>query len=90
MSPVEDIYCQIGARIVELRKARGMTQGELADAVGMSRPALANIEAFRQRVMIHQVQAFGEALGVPWLLLLNEKPWQEHSTADIAEAFDAY
>ncbi len=90
MTAVEPIYHTVGARILALRQARGMTQGELADAVGISRPALANIEAFRQRIMLHQLEAFGEALGVPWLLLVNDKPWQDHSTADIAEAFNSY
>ncbi|MBK8702597.1 MAG: helix-turn-helix transcriptional regulator [Saprospiraceae bacterium] len=35
---------QIGRRIMQLRKAKGLSQEELAKSIGMSRPSLAQIE----------------------------------------------
>ena len=43
MADVEDIYRTIAARIRQLREA-GFTQQDLAEATGLSRPAVVNIE----------------------------------------------
>jgi len=39
---------RVGATVRELREARGLRSGELASAIGISRPYLANIEAGRK------------------------------------------
>lgn len=38
---------RIGARIAALRKARGMTQAQLAEACGMKKPNITRIETGR-------------------------------------------
>lgn len=44
MSNSEPSQQQIGRRIMQLRKAKGLSQEELAKSIGMSRPSLAQIE----------------------------------------------
>jgi DNA-binding XRE family transcriptional regulator len=47
----------------ELRASSGLTQQSAADAMGISRPALANIEAGRQRVMLEDVWEYARVYG---------------------------
>lgn len=47
-----------------LRKHRGMTQGDLAEAAGLSRPYLTEIETGRKDGSIRAMKAIAEALGV--------------------------
>lgn len=51
-----------------------MTQAELSERVGLSRASVANIEAGRQAVMLHQVMAFSAALAVQPVELLPSAP----------------
>jgi transcriptional regulator with XRE-family HTH domain len=60
---VEPIYRKLGKLIAEQRSEQGMTQEVLAKKAHMSRPALANIEKGRQRIMIHQVLRIEKVLG---------------------------
>ena len=70
MNSIERVYVKIGARIRIARNRAGVTQVHLAKRVGMSRPALANIEVGRQRIMIHDVKRFARALGTkPHILM---------------------
>lgn len=57
----EPIYGTLGKAIARLRTRSGMTQQNLADAVGISRASVANIERGEQRVYLDQVLAFGDA-----------------------------
>lgn len=47
-----------------LRKYRGMTQGDLADAAGLSRPYLTEIETGRKDGSIRAIKSIAQALGV--------------------------
>lgn len=70
MKGIERVYVKIGERVRARRKRIGLTQFRLAHRLGISRPALANIEVGRQRVMIHDVKAFAKALGTkPHLMM---------------------
>ena len=66
MEPInqKQFYMLAGARI---REARGkkMTQEELAKATGLSRVSLVNIEAGRQKLLLHHVFSISAALGLP-------------------------
>lgn len=57
------IYEIFGKRVATERLARGLSQNELAQRVGLSRASVANIEAGRQRVLLHQVLEFAHVLG---------------------------
>lgn len=59
---VEPIYAEIGLLIRARRKEVGLTQGQLADALEVSRPSIVNIEHGRQRLLIHSLYDFAEVL----------------------------
>lgn len=54
-SRVEPIYAALGKKIRCVRERHGLTQGALAESLTppLSRAALANMEAGRQRIMLH-------------------------------------
>lgn len=53
----------LGPTIKALRKTRRMTQGELADAVGLNRTSITNIEAGNQPVTDVLVEQIALVLG---------------------------
>jgi transcriptional regulator with XRE-family HTH domain len=59
------IYKRIGLEISKRRKALRLTQQNVADAVGISRPSIANIERGDQRVFFDQIIEIASYLGIP-------------------------
>jgi transcriptional regulator with XRE-family HTH domain len=60
----EAIYVIFGRRLRELREKNRLPQEELAAFSGLTRSSIANIENGKQRVMLHQLIKFAEALRV--------------------------
>jgi DNA-binding XRE family transcriptional regulator len=58
---VEPIYLAIAAQIRMVREVMDITQEDLAKTLGISRPSLANIEAGRQRIMLHDIDKIAKA-----------------------------
>lgn len=83
---VESVYAEIGQRIVHARLSRKMTQATLGLALGLSRPAIANIEAGKQRLYAHHVVALVKALDVSvFYLIQTDQPSRcEPSMKDLA------
>lgn len=54
----------IGKRIKELRKARGMDQGKLAEYMNLSRPQISNLENGRRNLNIQQIKMLADFFGV--------------------------
>lgn len=69
---IEPCYIKLGNRINSLRVVKGMTQDELAKKMKLQRTSIANIEAGRQRMLLHQVFDAANALGVACFRLLQE------------------
>lgn len=57
-------YRAIGTRIVLLRRTYHLTQKELAERVGMRRPALSLIEGGKQKLAVHELIPIAKALHV--------------------------
>lgn len=55
---------EVGATIRELREAKGLTQEELADAVGMMRNNISRIEAAKYRPTLDTMERIAKALKV--------------------------
>jgi transcriptional regulator with XRE-family HTH domain len=58
----EPIYKTIGGIIRQRRRRLELPQAKLARLLGISRATLANIETGRQRVLVHHLYAFAQAL----------------------------
>jgi len=54
MSDME-FYRRLGRAVAKRRDELGLTQGEVAEKLGLSRASLANLENGRQRIMVHQL-----------------------------------
>jgi transcriptional regulator with XRE-family HTH domain len=78
------IYHALGARIATRRNELKLSQADLAERVGMSRGSVANVEAGRQRLPLHQVYRYLEALRLGEVGDLLPKP--THQTSDLDES----
>jgi DNA-binding XRE family transcriptional regulator len=56
---------EVGAKIRKLREARGLTQEQLAGAVGMMRGNISRIEAAKHRPTLETLERIAKALKVP-------------------------
>jgi transcriptional regulator with XRE-family HTH domain len=57
-------YVQLGARIAAARKAAGLTQVQLAEALGIAQQTLAHYEGGKLRVAVALLPQLAELLGV--------------------------
>jgi transcriptional regulator with XRE-family HTH domain len=67
---VSYFYAEFGIKLKRAREKAGLTQKQLADRVELPRTSVTNIEHGRQRIALHQLIQFGQALGVEPLELL--------------------
>lgn len=58
----DDIYKEVGRNIRRYRASICRTQARLAAEIGISRASLANIEAGRQKVLLHYLYDVADAL----------------------------
>lgn len=63
MSKIEPVHIAFGLRMRMIREVIGMRQEELAKNIGLTRTSVVNIEAGRQRVLLHTVEAVARGLG---------------------------
>lgn len=69
---VDALYAHVGRKVREARQRANWTQADLADAVGMTRSSIANLEAGRQRIPVHLLVWIAEILNTtPRELLPN-------------------
>jgi transcriptional regulator with XRE-family HTH domain len=83
-----EIYRLLGRNVAAHRTNRKMTQAQVAEKLGLTRPSLANIETGRQRAMLHHVYELVDALGLDSItdLLPARRPdsWGEPALAAAA------
>lgn len=68
--PIRKVYADFGMRVRKRRAELGLTQSVLAEQIGLTRASIANIEAGRQTVLLHQFIDLVHALECDPLLLL--------------------
>ena len=64
-----DDLAKIGKRIAELRRARGLTQEDLAGLTEMDRSYLSEIERGSREGTLSTIKAIAKALAVPLMVL---------------------
>lgn len=71
-----------GERVREIRKLRGLTQGELADHIGVSRPQFSNLERGATDTSLRSLVCLAQALGctTDYLLGLSDSPFANIQT----------
>ena len=75
--PTPDIYALLGRRIKEERKARHLTQQELAEGAGLDTAHLSRIEGGKTVPSINMVKKLADALGLPISRLFDRIPSRE-------------
>lgn len=60
----ETLYKLVGKLIADERIRAKLTQEELAERVGLSRPSIANVEQGRQAIPLHKFFEIATAIGV--------------------------
>jgi len=63
LKKIEAVHQSVGIRIRMIREALGLNQGDLSKRVGLDRTSITNIESGRQRLLLHNIEAFALALG---------------------------
>lgn len=58
----QSFYKALGARVRQLRGP--MSQEQLAQRVGLTRTSIVNIEAGRQKLLVHHLFAIADAVGI--------------------------
>ena len=77
------LYKEIGRRIREARKAKNVTQSELAEAIGLTRTSVTNIEKGRQKLLVHSLFEIAAALKVSLGHLIEESMRDETTKLEI-------
>jgi transcriptional regulator with XRE-family HTH domain len=89
MESVETIYARFGRELRRVRRAKRMTQDELAQRVNLGRTSIVNIESGRQRVHLHTFVELADALDVSPTDLLPEEPESVPEIASQVETLPA-
>ena len=61
----------LGERLRAVRKDRGMTQREVAEICGMADSAIRKYESDKQMPKMKTLQRLADALGIPWIFLID-------------------
>jgi len=60
---VDSLYAEFGSLVRAARRNADLTQAQLADAIGLTRTSVANIEAGRQRAFLETLYRVAGAVG---------------------------
>jgi transcriptional regulator with XRE-family HTH domain len=77
MNSTKDFYRKVGERIRAKRQERGLSQEGLANAIGLKRPSLSNIEKGRQNILLHTLCEIAETLNTSVGELLPDRAASE-------------
>ncbi len=76
----------LAQRMAIARKRAGLTQAQVADIVGLYRPAISEIESGRRKVSAEELHKFADAYGVSldWLLEGSKDDDPRHARIELA------
>jgi DNA-binding XRE family transcriptional regulator len=67
------VYLIVGSAIRRHRQQAGISQPELAEKLGLNRSSISNIEAGRQRLMLHTLCEIADIFAVPVATFFEER-----------------
>lgn len=70
---MSDIKSQLGQRVRELRKSKGLSQEQLAHLSGLSRQYITDVERGARNIAIVNVEKIAKALEIPLSKLFDFK-----------------
>ena len=73
---IEGKGIDLGARLRNSREFLGLSQEEVAEHMGLSRPAISNVEAGKRKVSTEELRRFAELYRRPYEYFLGETPEQ--------------
>lgn len=76
------IYRDIGKRIQKAREESGMSQEELASALGITQSALSNYELGKRRLYLANLEQLANVLGRPLSYFMEEGPSADSSAVE--------
>lgn len=82
------MFNSLGEKIAMLRKEAGLTQAQMAEKIGISRPALVKIENAQRVISLEEGDAISKILGISLDSLLAEGNRQNEENS-FAKAFKA-
>ena len=83
---VKRFYEDVGRRVRAAREKAGLTQGQLATRIGLTRSSIANLEAGRQKILLHALYGLSDVLDLdPAVLLPDRKRAQGLDFARLSE-----
>jgi transcriptional regulator with XRE-family HTH domain len=87
VAATEEFYRQLGVRVEEARRRRGLTQAALGKRLSppQTRASISNIEKGTQRVLAHTLVQLATALDVP-LTELTPAPAPPRSSSNVGDA----
>jgi transcriptional regulator with XRE-family HTH domain len=68
----EDLLTRLGDRIRKLRKARGWTQAEMAERVGIDRSFLADVERGKRNVSVLNLELIAHGFKISLAQLFSQ------------------
>ncbi len=68
----ENITVRFGRRLRELRKKKGWTQVQMADALGIDRSYISDMEGGKKNVCLPTLEVFAHGFGVSMAELISE------------------
>jgi transcriptional regulator with XRE-family HTH domain len=80
-----EFLAHLGHQIAVRRKAMGLTQAALSEAIGLSRPSVSNVEAGAQGVSAFQLVALSKVFGTTIGELVGEQnTWAQERWMELA------
>ncbi len=74
MTDADSVRITIATRLRAAREQAGLSQGQVADLLGLQRPSISEIEASRRKVSAHEITRFAEIYNVSVSWLVEEQP----------------
>jgi DNA-binding XRE family transcriptional regulator len=82
----DQFYFQLGMKLRSKREKAGLTQADLAGAIGISRTSLTNMECGKQRLLVDQLAIICRELEIdPSELIPLDQPAQKLKRAELAD-----